>query len=115
MRMMPRPDSHAARRLGPASSKERIDALDAMRGVAILGVLVAYTVWSLGSPPPTVWTSLDRAVARGMDLFVDGKFITMFAFLFGLGVAQQWRRWEAAGQDPVPLHLRRMGFLLAIG
>lgn len=99
----------------PTPLTERIHALDAMRGVAILGVLVAYTVWSLGNPPEDTWTRADRAVKRGMDLLVDGKFLSMFAFLFGLGVAQQWRRWSAAGYDPVPFHARRMGFLLGVG
>lgn len=101
--------------LHPTSSSERIDALDGMRGMAILGVLLAYTVWSLGSPPEETWSGADRAVAQGMGIFVDNKFLSMFAFLFGMGVAQQWRRWEAAGFDPLPLHLRRMGFLLGIG
>jgi uncharacterized protein len=101
--------------VGPTAARERIAALDAMRGLAILGVLVAYTVWSLGNPPPETWTRADRLVERAMDLFVDNKFLTMFACLFGVGVAQQWRRWEAAGYDPVPLHLRRMGFLLGVG
>lgn len=101
--------------LRPTSDSERLHALDAMRGVAILGVLVAYTVWSLGGPARESWSGADHAVARGMDLLVDNKFLTMFAFLFGLGIAQQWRRWQAAGHDPVPLHLRRMAFLLGIG
>jgi uncharacterized protein len=101
--------------LEPTGESERIHALDAMRGVAILGVLVAYTVWSLGTAPEETWTQADRVLRRLVDLFVDSKFFTMFACLFGAGIAQQWRRWEAAGQDPIPLHLRRMGFLLAIG
>jgi uncharacterized protein len=101
--------------LGPTLSDERLHALDAMRGVAILGVLVAYTVWSLGNPPQDSWSRTDVAVARAMDLLVDNKFLTMFAGLFGLGVAQQWRRWQAAGYDPVPLHARRMAFLFCVG
>ncbi len=99
----------------PTSAKERLHALDAIRGVAILGVLAAYTVWSLGNPPETSWSAADRVVARGMSVFVDNKFLSLFTFLFGLGVTQQWRRWTAAGADPLPLHLRRMGCLLGIG
>jgi uncharacterized protein len=99
----------------PTADAERIHALDAIRGVAILGVLVAYTVWSLGNPPESAWTTDDRWVARGVDLFVDNKFISLFACLFGLGVAGQWRRWEALGHDVTGLHVRRMAFLLAIG
>src|SRR5262245_2230291 len=86
-----------------------------MRGLAILGVLVAYTVWSLGNPLEETWTRADHAVEWLMGLFVDNKFLSMFAFLFGVGVTQQWRRWEEAGADPVRLHLRRMAFLLAVG
>lgn len=78
-------------------------------------MLLAYTVWSLGSPPAETWSVVDRAVARGMDLFVDGKFLTIFAFLFGIGVAHQRRRAEAVGRDPAPVHLRRMGFLFVVG
>ena len=99
----------------PTSAKERLHALDAIRGVAILGVLGAYTVWSLGNPPESAWSAADRVVARGMAVFVDDKFLSLFAFLFGLGVTQQWQRWAAAGAAAIPLHLRRMGFLLGIG
>src|SRR6476469_1804704 len=37
--------------LRPLSSQERLPLVDALRGFAILGVLVAYTLWNLGSPP----------------------------------------------------------------
>ena len=99
----------------PTADAERIDALDAIRGVAILGVLRAYTVWSLGSPPAETWSAADRSVAQAADRFVDTKFLSLFACLFGLGVSQQWRRWEAAGDDVPARHGRRMLFLLAIG
>jgi uncharacterized protein len=108
-------DSGTKPPLHPASEGERLHALDAIRGAAILGVLLAYTIWNLGGPPEEEWTRLDHLVARGMDLFVDGKCYTLFACLFGLGVFQQWGRWEAAGYDPTRLHLRRMGFLLGVG
>ena len=101
--------------LRPVSEEERLHALDAIRGAAILGVLLAYTIWNLGGPPEDTWTRLDHAVARGMDLFVDGKCYTLFACLFGLGLSQQWRRWAAAGRDPRRLHLRRLTFLLGVG
>ncbi|MGH7694654.1 MAG: DUF418 domain-containing protein, partial [Gemmatimonadaceae bacterium] len=101
--------------VGPTLGMHRIFALDVMRGVAILGVLIAYTVWNLGSPPSDTWSAADRVVALMLDLFVDSKFITMFAFMFGLGVAQQWRRWEATTSSVIRLHFRRMIFLLVIG
>lgn len=42
--------------LRPTAGDERLPALDAVRGVAILGVLVAYTVWNLGGPPSGGWS-----------------------------------------------------------
>jgi uncharacterized protein len=99
----------------PLAPSERLALVDVLRGVAILGVLASYTIWSLGSPPPARWTRLDRAVDWLADLLIDGKFITLFAFLFGVGTAQQWRRIAAAGRDPVPLYLRRITFLFCAG
>jgi uncharacterized protein len=108
-------EAAATATLEPTTDSERLHALDAMRGVAILGVLLAYTMWSLGTTPEDTWTRADRVIGRLTGMLVDNKFITMFACLFGAGIAQQWRRWEAAGENPVPLHLRRMGFLLGVG
>ncbi|HET6319925.1 MAG TPA: DUF418 domain-containing protein [Chloroflexota bacterium] len=99
----------------PTSHADRIQSLDALRGVAILGVLLAYTVWSLGNPPRDTWSRADDVTAWLMDVFVDNKFVTIFACAFGLGVSQQWRRWQASGGDVPPLHLRRMTFLFVIG
>jgi uncharacterized protein len=108
-------DTAATTTLEPTTDSERLHALDAIRGVAILGVLLAYTMWNLGTTPEETWTKADRIIDRLTAMLVDNKFITLFACLFGAGIAQQWRRWEAAGENPVPLHLRRMGFLLGVG
>jgi len=99
----------------PLQPDERLPFLDALRGIAILGVLVSYTIWSLGSSPADRWSALDQAIATGADVLVDGKFLTIFAFLFGFGSAQQWRRIEFEGMDPFPAFARRMLFLLVAG
>src|SRR5512133_751547 len=99
----------------PLSPAERNPLVDVLRGIAILGVLVAYTFWNLGSPPRDTWTTAERVLDTTTDMLVDGKFVTIFAFLFGVGTAQQWRRIEASGQSAGVLHLRRMLFLLAAG
>jgi uncharacterized protein len=101
--------------VGPLTAAERLPFVDALRGAAILGVLVAYTMWNLGGPPPNVWSAADRAIDATLEVLVDAKFLSTFAFLFGAGVAQQWRRVEARGGNPVPLHLRRMAFLVVVG
>jgi uncharacterized protein len=46
---------------------------------------------------------------------VDSKFISIFAFLFGVGTAQQWRRVETDSRRRTAIHVRRMSFLLVAG
>jgi len=99
----------------PLAPSERLPLVDVLRGIAIIGVLVAYAFWNLGSPPPESWNSAERWLDRVTELIVDGKFVTIFAFLFGAGTAQQWRRIEAHGGPVGSLHVRRMLFLLIVG
>lgn len=99
----------------PLSGAERLALVDVLRGVAILGVLLAYTLWSLGSPPPETWTRTDTAIDTLGSYLVDTKFISIFAFLFGVGTAQQWRRAETDARRRNAIHVRRMSFLLAAG
>ena len=102
-------------RVGPLAVAERLPLIDALRGLAILGVLVAYTMWNLGSPPAETWTAAERVVDKTLGIFVDAKFFTIFAFLFGAGASQQWRRVEESGRDVMPVHARRMAFLMVVG
>ena len=99
----------------PLSAAERLALVDVLRGVAILGVLVAYTLWSLGSPPPEKWSRTDVVIDMLGSYLVDTKFISIFAFLFGVGTAQQWRRAETDARRRTAIHVRRMSFLLAAG
>jgi uncharacterized protein len=101
--------------LQPTAVAERLPVLDALRGVAILGVLLAYTLWNLGAPPFETWSRADRIIDMVGGILVDMKFLTIFAFLFGVGAVQQWRRLERQGEDPAPVHVRRMLFLLGVG
>lgn len=99
----------------PLSGAERLALVDVLRGVAILGVLVAYTLWSLGSPPSETWSRADQVIDRLGSFLVDTKFISIFAFLFGVGTAQQWRRAETEARRRTAIQVRRMSFLLAAG
>lgn len=99
----------------PLMARERLALVDVLRGVAILGVLVAYTLWSLGSPPSEQWSRADVVIDTLGSYFVDTKFISIFAFLFGVGTAQQWRRAEADARRRTAIHVRRMSFLLVAG
>ena len=91
----------------PTSQKERYIILDALRGFALLGVLI---VNMLQAYSPVV-SNTDEVVATLIRAFGEGTFYPMFSFLFGLGFALQLRKGEAA----LPRFRRRLFVLLGIG
>ena len=91
----------------PTSQKERYIILDALRGFALLGVLI---VNMLQTYSPVV-SGADEVVATLIRAFGASTFYPMFSFLFGLGFALQLRKGEAA----LPRFRRRLLVLLCIG
>src|SRR5687767_4552776 len=103
-------------RAAPVSAEERLPTLDVLRGMALLGVLVA-NVWLWFSGlylrmaefrPQLVRLTPDTAVHHLISVLVSGKSIAIFSFLFGVGLAMQVLRAEAAGEDAAPRYRRRM-------
>jgi|SRR5215203_3718512 len=105
----------AAGSLAPTSPDERIPALDIIRGFALLGVLLAYTLWNLGNPSEHTYSRMDRLLDTVLTALIDTKFYTTFAFLFGVGFALQLTRARARGAAIVLTYCRRVLALLAIG
>lgn len=99
----------------PVQPSERIPALDVMRGFALFGVLQAYTLWNLGSPPEDTYSQVDRTLNWALSALIDTKFYTLFAFLVGLGFSIQLTRAQARGISIVPVYCRRLLALLLIG
>src|SRR5262245_61082540 len=93
---------NAAGPLQPVQPSERIPGLDVLRGFALCGVLVAYTLWNLGSPPENTYSNTDRILNWVLSTLVDTKCYTFLAFLFGLGFSIQLIRAEARGLSIVP-------------
>ena len=62
-------------------------------------------------------TTLDRAAVAAVTALAQGKFFTLFSFLFGWGFATQFLRAEARGTTAgfAPLFLRRLVTLGLIG
>jgi len=89
--------------------------LDVVRGFAVFGVLLAYTLWNLGSPPEETYGPADRILNRVLSVLVDGKLFSLFTFLFGLGFSIQLSRAAARGVSVVPVYRRRLLVLLVIG
>jgi uncharacterized protein len=119
----PLPSTLPSADAGPVRPEERLLALDVLRGIALLGVLVA-NVWFWFSGlflhmaefrPELSRATLDSAAFHLVAVFVSGKAISVFSFLFGLGLAVQAMRAEARGGEVAPLYRRRMAVLLAIG
>jgi uncharacterized protein len=107
--------------LGPVRRAERIETIDVLRGMAILGILIVNMTmrgFSLpeGLPARELWPNMvDRTVETLILFFADQQFITLFAFLFGLGVAEQMMRADERGARFVSLYLRRLCVLWLIG
>jgi len=109
--------------LAPVIDQERIELLDVLRGLALLGVVVANVwLWFSGIAfrfPAYLdelrQVSLDSAVFFVIGVFVSGKAMSTFSFLFGLGFAIQMLRAEARGRSVVPVYARRLAVLLVIG
>ncbi len=112
----------------PTPPSERITSLDALRGVALLGILLI-NVWVFAMPEQTLLNPnvyADAAVYGGLSganywvwflghVFAQSKFITVFSALFGAGVLLFVESKESKGQDAVRLHLRRTAVLIAVG
>lgn len=109
--------------LAPVSAEERSQWLDALRGFALLGILLTnIQVFSgyvfrtaLTDPPALIVAALDPALNLIAHALIDGKFYCLFSFLFGLGIALQMRQAEAKGATAIPMLKRRLGWLLAFG
>jgi uncharacterized protein len=106
--------------IGPA--RDRIDLLDALRGFALLGILFAniqdWSGWLALTEEERISIAGDVAAQsyRGiMTALVEGKFYTIFSFLFGLGFALQLSRLEQRGAPGAAIYRRRLLVLLAIG
>jgi len=96
---------------GPVLRQERIEAIDILRGVAILGILIVnMRLFSMPEGLPVAGT-----VERLILFSSQEKFKALFSFLFGLGLAVQLMRADARGAHFLPLYARRLGVLFLIG
>ena len=84
----------------PVATGQRIEALDVVRGFALLGIFLMNIEWfnrpisSLGEGMPRGLTGLDWLASWFVAYFVAGKFWTIFSLLFGMGFAVMLVRAE---------------------
>lgn len=110
--------------LTPVRESERINPIDVLRGLALLGIFVmniptfAFSYFAFFNPPAHGgFEGLDYWAWLGSHLFFEMKMMSIFSMLFGAGIVLFAQRIEsrrgpgrAAG-----VHYRRMIWLLAIG
>ena len=106
--------------VGPV--KHRFVVLDALRGFALFGIILAnfpeFSLWTFQTdealqrlPSPEV----DSLVRFFLYVFVDGKFYTIFSILFGIGFSIIIANAVKKGADGFRIFYRRMTILALIG
>lgn len=123
MNNSPGPDDQTSVGVGePIPQNERIASLDAIRGVAILGILVMNAL-SFGLDRAAYFNVSAGGVSQPLDwvigittmVFFDQKMMALFSLLFGVGVVIFAERAASKGRRPVWLSLWRFTLLMVVG
>lgn len=107
--------------LAPTLAEQRIEALDVVRGFALLGIFLMNIEFfnretlSIGHGMPLGLSGIDWWAAWFVAYFVQGKFWTIFSLLFGMGFAVMLTRAEQAGRGFIAPYLRRLVGLAVFG
>ena len=106
--------------ISPVSITERIEILDVLRGLAICGILIGNMQWfsGYGMMPQALAAQtpvFDQVTHFLVHFFIEGKFYSIFSFLFGFGFALQIARAGERGDTRATLFKRRLFWLLVIG
>lgn len=109
--------------VAPVQQTDRIQALDILRGIAVLGILLMNIV-GFGLP----WAYDNPTVAGGMDppnywawviptMFFEGTMRGIFSLLFGASIVLLTDRMEqsGAGLKTADIHFRRMLWMMLFG
>ncbi|MDR6889373.1 MULTISPECIES: DUF418 domain-containing protein [Variovorax] len=106
---------------GETTPNERQQMVDALRGFALLGILVvniasfASTYYGLGVPDPMAVSLADRSASFVRAFLFETKFYLLFSFLFGYSFTLQMRAAERDGKPFAPRMVRRLVGLWVIG
>ncbi|MBT2699552.1 DUF418 domain-containing protein [Bacillus sp. ISL-40] len=92
----------------------RIDVLDYLRGFALMGIILVNIIPLLSVRLPNPHTT-DASYLRFLYLLVEGRFYTIFTFLFGVGFYIFISRANAKGKNGYVLFLRRILVLFFFG
>jgi len=104
----------------PVRNNERIWLMDALRGLAILGIYImnlsGFTLYNGDAPNKGVFFSpADDYVEFFSSVLLQGKFYSIFSFLFGWGVVLQLQRAGSKGLNAVSFVRRRLAIMFLLG
>ena len=108
--------------LQPVGTSERIQALDFLRGFAILGILIM-NIQSYAMPGAAYLNPMAYGDMTGSNfwvwtlshIFADQKFMTIFSILYGAGIVLVTSKAKERTGRSAGLHYRRTFWLLVIG
>ena len=99
---------------GPVAPASRIVEVDIVRGFALFGVLLV-NMYGFGADSIAWDSPIDRLAFAITRVFFESKSWTLFSILFGFGFALQLQGAEKRGARILPMYLRRLTVLFAIG
>lgn len=106
----------------PTATKARIQSIDTLRGVALLGILLMNII-AFANPfaaylNPTIDgadTGINLATYMTMDIFVEGAMRAIFSMLFGAGMLIFLNKPASEEERTKGLYFRRTLLLVAFG
>ncbi len=114
-------DRVAPARPEPTPGTARLPVVDALRGLALLGILLVNMTLFKTAPSvehlaaTAIEGPWDAAFAVLVKVLAEGKFIGLFSLLFGFGVAARLTRLQRPGVRWRTTYLRRLAALGLIG
>jgi uncharacterized membrane protein YeiB len=92
---------------------KRIETLDYLRGFALLGIILVNILPLLSVGLPV--TETEASYWKFLYLFIEGRFFTIFSFLFGVGFYLFITKANQKGRNGRVLFLRRILVMFLIG
>ena len=108
-------------RQNPTLKSQRVVPIDALRGFALLGILLvnaavfAMPISSFANKSMEGLSTLDQSAKLFVSVFAELKFISIFSLLFGTGLAIQYERARKKKTPFFPFIYRRLAVLAIIG
>lgn len=104
----------------PTGVGERIQTIDIMRGLSLLGILLV-NMFAFYLPLPHIdlghWFTEAKDIIwhQTLDVYVQSSFYPLFSMLFGYGLAMQYMKAQQTGLNFYRFAPKRMAFIFLLG